>query len=135
VTDAHLLLGHFAGAGLLGGEFVLDQSRSEQALAELATQHEQGCEAHDQDYEAAQGIVSVAATNMERALRHISVERGAILEASRSCRSVAQAGCNAVELGARCASLACLCRRSRRSFRNRSCCRRCDSRSKPHSDA
>ncbi|HZE73424.1 MAG TPA: hydantoinase/oxoprolinase family protein [Pyrinomonadaceae bacterium] len=76
VTDAHLLLGHFAGAGLLGGEFVLDQSRSEQALAELALNMSRAAKRTIRITEAAQGIVSVAATNMERALRHISVERG-----------------------------------------------------------
>src|SRR5687767_15606131 len=36
VTDAHLILGHFGGAGLLGGEFLLDEERSRKAMERLA---------------------------------------------------------------------------------------------------
>ncbi len=36
VTDAHLLLGHFGGAGLLGGEFELDEERSHKVMSQLA---------------------------------------------------------------------------------------------------
>ena len=35
VTDAHVVLGHFGGGGLLGGEFKLDERRAQQALAPL----------------------------------------------------------------------------------------------------
>ncbi len=36
VTDAHVVLGHFGGGGLLGGEFKLDEERARAALAALA---------------------------------------------------------------------------------------------------
>jgi len=76
VTDAHLILGHFADAGLLGGEFVLDKTRSTDAVSALASTMSKAAGRKISVIEAAQGIISVAATNMERALRHISVERG-----------------------------------------------------------
>src|SRR5438874_8828349 len=38
VTDAHLVLGHFPGATLLGGEFKLDEERSNEALTPLASE-------------------------------------------------------------------------------------------------
>lgn len=76
VTDAHLILGHFADGGLLGGEFRLDKSRSEQALTRLALDMSKAGKRSIGALQAARGIVSVAATNMERALRHVSVERG-----------------------------------------------------------
>ena len=76
VTDAHLVLGHFADGGLLGGEFMLDRSRSEQALVGLAADLSKAGKRSIGIIEAARGILSVAGTNMERALRHISVERG-----------------------------------------------------------
>jgi len=76
VTDAHLVLGHFAGGGLLGGGFPLDKHRAEEALTELALTMSKAAGRKVSMTRAAQGVVSVAATNMERALRHISVERG-----------------------------------------------------------
>lgn len=76
VTDAHVVLGHFGGAGLLGGEFVLDEARAHQAIAALAAQMTKAARRTVNLIEAAQGILSVANTNMERALRRISVERG-----------------------------------------------------------
>ena len=76
VTDAHLLLGHFGGAGLLGGAFVLDEARARKVIAELADQLSKAARRKITLVEAAQGILSVANTNMERALRRISVERG-----------------------------------------------------------
>ena len=36
VTDAHVVLGHFGGDGLLGGEFKLDEKRAREAMAKLA---------------------------------------------------------------------------------------------------
>ncbi|HBB88002.1 MAG TPA: 5-oxoprolinase [Blastocatellia bacterium] len=76
VTDAHVVLGHFGGAGLLGGEFVLDEARAHKAIAVLAAQMTKAARRKLNVIEAAQGILSVANTNMERALRRISVERG-----------------------------------------------------------
>jgi N-methylhydantoinase A len=76
VTDAHLLLGHFGGAGLLGGEFALDEDRSRTALAQLAREMTKAAGRRITAIAAAQGVLSVANTNMERALRRISVERG-----------------------------------------------------------
>ncbi len=76
VTDAHVVLGHFGGAGLLGGEFVLDEKRARKAIAALADHLSKEARRKIILVEAAQGILSVANTNMERALRRISVERG-----------------------------------------------------------
>src|SRR3989441_2021762 len=76
VTDAHLMLGHFGGAGLLGGEFALDEERSRLTLTHLATEMSKAAHRKVTMIEAAQGVLAVANTNMERALRHISVERG-----------------------------------------------------------
>ena len=76
VTDAHLLLGHFGGAGLLGGDFTLDEERSLKAMAQLASEMSKAARRRVTPIEAAQGVLSVANTNMERALRRISVERG-----------------------------------------------------------
>jgi len=76
VTDAHVVLGHFGGGGLLGGEFPLDKGRSLQALTKLAEQIGQASGKRCSVIAAAEGVLSVANANMERALRHISVERG-----------------------------------------------------------
>jgi N-methylhydantoinase A len=76
VTDAHLVLGHFAGSGLLGGEFPLDEARARVAIAELAQAMSVASAREMRVTDAAQGIVSVVNFNMERALRRISVERG-----------------------------------------------------------
>ncbi len=76
VTDAHVVLGHFGGAGLLGGEFKLDEARARAALGKLAEDLSRVTGKRVSVIEAAEGVVSVANTNMERALRHISVERG-----------------------------------------------------------
>ncbi|MBA2704115.1 MAG: hydantoinase/oxoprolinase family protein [Blastocatellia bacterium] len=76
VTDAHLVLSHFGGAGLLGGEFVLDEARARKAIAALADQLSKAARRTVNVIEAAQGVLLVANTNMERALRRISVERG-----------------------------------------------------------
>src|SRR5215813_6571655 len=76
VTDAHLVLGHFGGVGLLGGEFSLDEERAKKALSGLAETMTQVARRRVDISEAAQGVLSVVNTNMERALRRISVERG-----------------------------------------------------------
>ena len=76
VTDAHVVLGHFAGGGLLGGEFKLDEKRARAALESLAADLSRVTGKRTSLIAAAEGVVSIANTNMERALRHISVERG-----------------------------------------------------------
>ena len=69
VTDAHLVLGHLAPEGLLGGEFRLDEPRTRR-LMERARGPIGSIE------EFAQGILDVADATMEKAIRIISVERG-----------------------------------------------------------
>lgn len=76
VTDAHVVLGHFGGGGLLGGEFKLDSERAHEAMKQLAADLSRASGKHCSVVTAAEGVLSVANTNMERALRHISVERG-----------------------------------------------------------
>lgn len=76
VTDAHVVLGHFGGAGLLGGQFELDEERSLKTLARLAQQMTAQAGRSIAPIEAAQGVLTIANINMERALRKISVERG-----------------------------------------------------------
>jgi N-methylhydantoinase A len=76
VTDANLVLGRFGGAGLLGGEFELDEERARVALSKLAREMSAQVGRRVSATEAALGVVSVVNTNMERALRVISVERG-----------------------------------------------------------
>ena len=76
VTDAHVVLGHFGGGGLLGGEFKLDAARAHEAIKQLANDLTRVSGKRVSVVSAAEGILSVANTNMERALRHISVERG-----------------------------------------------------------
>ena len=76
VTDAHVVLGHFPGAALLGGEFTLDEARSFAALKKLGSEMSVAANRKVSAMDAAQGVLDVVNTNMERALRHISVERG-----------------------------------------------------------
>src|SRR5262249_3380941 len=71
-TDAHVVLGTFAGAGLLGGEFALNEERSNEALARLALELTRAAGRRISSTAAAQGVLSVVNANMERALRHIS---------------------------------------------------------------
>src|SRR4030095_11784118 len=66
----------FGGGGLLGGEFKLDEERARAALGQLAHDLGRVTGKRTSIVAAAEGVVSVANTNMERALRHISVERG-----------------------------------------------------------
>jgi N-methylhydantoinase A len=76
VTDAHVVLGHFPGAGLLGGEFKLDEARAREALSKLATEMSAAARRKISIVAAAHGVLDVVNTNMERALRYVSVERG-----------------------------------------------------------
>jgi N-methylhydantoinase A len=76
VTDANLVLGRFGRATLLSGEFKLDEGRAREALTRLAREMSAAAERRVSMWEAARGVVRVVNTNMERALRVISVERG-----------------------------------------------------------
>jgi N-methylhydantoinase A len=76
VTDAHVVLGHFPGGGLLGGEFKLDEVRAREALYKLATEMSVAAGRKVDIFAAAHGVLDVVNTNMERALRYVSVERG-----------------------------------------------------------
>lgn len=70
VTDAHVWLGRIPPEGFLGGQGQLYRDRVEEPLRVLARAMGRSPE------EAAEGILSVADTAMEGALRVISVERG-----------------------------------------------------------
>lgn len=76
VTDAHVVLGHFGSNSLLGGEFKLHEERALEAITNLARDLSRVSNKRVNVIAAAEGVLSVANTNMERALRHISVERG-----------------------------------------------------------
>lgn len=76
VTDAHVVLGHFGGVGLLGGEFPLDERQAREAISMLAAEMSKAAGRRVTIAGAAQGVISVVNVNMERALRSISVERG-----------------------------------------------------------
>lgn len=70
MTDAHVWLGTLPADGFLGGTRTLDREAVRAPLTELATALGTSLE------EAAEGVLTVADTAMERALRVISVERG-----------------------------------------------------------
>jgi len=70
VTDAHVWLGRLPVEAFLGGEGRLERDRIEAPLRALASRLGKGPE------ETAEGVLAVANTAMERALRVISVERG-----------------------------------------------------------
>ncbi|MGH9838889.1 MAG: hydantoinase/oxoprolinase family protein [Blastocatellia bacterium] len=76
VTDANLVLGRFAGGGLLGGEMALDESRAARVLDVLADEMSRAANRVVTREQAALGVVRVANANMERALRLVSIERG-----------------------------------------------------------
>lgn len=70
VTDANLVLGSLPDGARLGGDVVLRRELAEQALARVGERLGLG------PRETALGVVRVADTEMVRALRLISVERG-----------------------------------------------------------
>lgn len=76
VTDAHLLLNHFGGAGLLGGEFHLDERRALEAMMRLSEEMSRVAGRKVMAREAAEGVLRVVRVQIERALRTISIERG-----------------------------------------------------------
>jgi N-methylhydantoinase A len=70
VTDANLILGRLLPDHFLGGRMKLDVGRAKTAIDSLA--REMGCSIK----EAAVAIIRVVNSNMERAIRVISTERG-----------------------------------------------------------
>jgi len=70
VTDAHVWLGRLPASAFLGGERTLDREALRGPLAVIAQELGSSLD------EAAEGILAVAETAMEGALRVISVERG-----------------------------------------------------------
>jgi N-methylhydantoinase A len=70
VTDANLLLGRLDAGHFLGGRMALDLERTTARFQDLARRLSLPLEA------AAWGVIRVANSNMERAIRTISVERG-----------------------------------------------------------
>jgi N-methylhydantoinase A len=70
VTDANVVLGRLPASTELGGTLRLDAKASERSLETLADS--MGTDAIG----AALGVIRVANSNMERALRRVSVERG-----------------------------------------------------------
>ena len=69
VTDAHLVLGHVPESGLLSGEFPLHATRTREFM-------QRACGPLKTIERFAHGIVEVANSVMEKAIRVISVERG-----------------------------------------------------------
>lgn len=76
VTDANLVLGRFAGTGLLAGEMALDEFRAAAVLNRLADEISRASSKLVTREQAALGIIRIANANMEQALRLVSVERG-----------------------------------------------------------
>ncbi|MBS1789921.1 MAG: hydantoinase/oxoprolinase family protein [Acidobacteria bacterium] len=76
VTDANLVLGRFAGTGLLAGEMALDEFRAAAVLNRLADEISRASSKLVTREQAALGVIRVANANMEQALRLVSVERG-----------------------------------------------------------
>jgi len=70
VTDANLVLGRLSGDGLIGGGMPLDVAAARAALLPGAERLGYSLE------QMAHGIVSIVNSNMVRALRTVSVERG-----------------------------------------------------------
>jgi N-methylhydantoinase A len=99
VTDAHVVLGRIAADQLAGGEMRIDAGRAREAVARV------GAKLGLSAAEAATAIIRVANSNMERAIRVVSVERG---EDPREHPLIAFGGCGglhaceiAAELGIR----------------------------------
>jgi N-methylhydantoinase A len=84
VTDAHVVLGRIGRDQLVDGAMHIDPARAERALLRLGL--EMGLNAAD----AAAAVIRVVNSNMERAIRVVSVERG---EDPRDYPLVAFGGC------------------------------------------
>lgn len=70
VTDANLFLGRLVPENFLGGNMKLNTDKLKKSFGEMAAKINMGSN------EVAEGILAVANTAMERAIRVISVERG-----------------------------------------------------------
>src|SRR6185295_1591687 len=70
VTDANLVLGRLSSGGLLGGRMRLEPAKARAAIEPVATRLGFTVE------RAALGILAIVVSNMVRAIRAISVERG-----------------------------------------------------------
>jgi N-methylhydantoinase A len=70
VTDANLVLGRLSARGLIGGRMPLDPARARAALAPVAERLGASVE------RAAHGVLGIVVSNMVRAIRSVSVERG-----------------------------------------------------------
>jgi N-methylhydantoinase A len=70
VTDAHVVLGRIEAGQLAGGEMPIDPAAAEAAVSRV------GSQLGLSTIEAASAILRVANSNMERAIRAVSVERG-----------------------------------------------------------
>jgi N-methylhydantoinase A len=70
VTDANLLLGRLSARGLIGGRMPLDPARARAALQPVAERLGLSVE------RAAHGVLGIVVSNMVRAIRGVSVERG-----------------------------------------------------------
>jgi N-methylhydantoinase A len=70
VTDANVVLGRLSNRGLLGGAMKLDRAMAHEAIAQLGKTLGVSTE------RAARGIIAIVVSNMVRAIRVISVERG-----------------------------------------------------------
>ncbi|ETX06761.1 MAG: hypothetical protein ETSY2_15210 [Candidatus Entotheonella gemina] len=70
VTDANLFLGRLSPGGLLGGSMPLDVEAAQAVIAPVAERLGFSCE------RAAHGMLGLVVSNMVRAIRAISVERG-----------------------------------------------------------
>jgi N-methylhydantoinase A len=84
VTDAHVVLGRISAQQLVGGEMEIDIAAAERAVSRVGAGL--GLDAVN----AAAAILRVANSNMERAIRAVSVERG---EDPREFPLVAFGGC------------------------------------------
>ncbi len=84
VTDAHVVLGRISSDQLAGGELRIDAQRAADAVARV------GALLGLDTIHAAGAIIRVANSNMERAIRAVSVERG---EDPREFPLVAFGGC------------------------------------------
>jgi N-methylhydantoinase A len=73
VTDAHALLGHLGNDGLLGGAFSLNIARAREYMQNEMHRARTGFRTVE---DFAKGIIAVANSVMEKAIRVISVERG-----------------------------------------------------------
>ncbi len=76
VTDANLYLGRLDPDYFLGGDLRLHPEKIESALRALGSQLQSFSEGSCEPFEIAEGIVRIANTQMESALRVISLEKG-----------------------------------------------------------